>query len=76
MSQDFQQDSLPILLFAHVLHPRYRAAVELFLNRDVRHRRGGRGAVPVFFIRREPNDVAGANLFDRSAIAAPIRSRW
>ena len=41
-----------------------RLAVEGLLHGDVRHRGGRRGTMPVLFTRREPDDVAGANLLD------------
>src|SRR4029079_1219208 len=40
-----------------------------FVGVVVRHRRGGGCAVPVFFAGCEPNDVAWADFFDRSAPA-------
>src|SRR5262249_25537758 len=39
-------------------------AVEMFLNGDVRHGRGCRGAVPMFLTRREPDHVTRANFLD------------
>ena len=50
-----------------LLQPVDGFAVEPLLNGDVRHRGGRRRAVPVLFARREPDDVAGANLLDRAA---------
>ena len=44
-------------------------AVELFLDGDVGHGRGRRGAVPVLLARREPDDIAGPDLLDRAALA-------
>jgi hypothetical protein len=35
------------LFIAHLLHPLDRLSVELFLNRDMGHGRGRRGAVPM-----------------------------
>jgi hypothetical protein len=43
--------------------------VKLFLDGDVAHRRGGSSAVPVFFVGREPDHVAGADFFDGTAFA-------
>src|SRR4051812_23897098 len=60
---------LPVLLVADVLEPVDRLAVELFLHGDVRHRGGGRGAVPVLFTRRKPDHVAWPDLFYRPAPA-------
>src|SRR5262249_28229634 len=44
-------------------------AIKGFLNGEMGHRRGRGGAVPVFFARREPDDVAGAEFLDRTAPA-------
>src|SRR5512135_2691881 len=67
----------PVLFIAHLLQPLHRLAVETLLNRDVRHRRGRRRAVPVLLSRREPDHVAGPDLLDRPApalrAAAPRR---
>ena len=41
----------------------------MLLNGDVRHRRGGRRAVPVFLTRREPHYVARPNFLDGSSPA-------
>src|SRR5579871_4691181 len=43
--------------------------IELLSDGDVRHRRGGRRAVPVLSVGRKPHDVTGASLFNRSAPA-------
>jgi hypothetical protein len=68
--------SLPVFLFpgavlfvGDLLHPVDDLAVEFFLNGDMRHGGGGRSAVPVFFAGREPHNVAGPDLLDRSAFA-------
>src|SRR5439155_15496539 len=58
---------LPILFVADLLHPIHGLAIELFLNGDVRHGGGWRGAVPMLLPRREPNHVTGPNLLDRPA---------
>src|SRR3954468_2912356 len=58
-----------VLLVGDVFKPVHGLAIELLLHRDVRHRRGGRGTVPVFFAGCEPHDVTWANLFDGSAPA-------
>ena len=39
-----------------------------FLNGDVRHGRGRRGAVPVLLARREPDHVARPDFLDRAAL--------
>src|SRR5262249_36229009 len=44
-------------------------SVELFLNGNVRHGRGCRGAVPVLLTRREPDHVTGPDFLDRAAPA-------
>lgn len=41
----------------------------LFLNRDLRHRRAGRRAMPMLHPRCGPHDVSGPDLFDRAATA-------
>src|SRR2546429_10032663 len=58
-----------VLLITHSFQPVHDLAVELLLNRDVRHRRAWRGAVPVLLARRAPDDIAGANDADRAAPA-------
>src|SRR5437764_12935788 len=55
---------VPILFVADLLHPVDGLAVEPFLNRDVRHRSGRCGAVPMLLARREPDHIAGSNLLD------------
>jgi hypothetical protein len=59
----------PVFLVAHLLHPVDRFAVELFLNRDVRHRRCRRGAMPMLFPGREPDHIAWPNFLNRPAFA-------
>src|SRR6266851_1481637 len=58
-----------VLRVANLLHPVHSLAVELFLNGDVRH--GGRcpGAVSVLLTWRNPDNVTGPNLLDRSSPA-------
>ncbi len=56
-----------VLFVADLFHPVNHFAVERFLNGDVGHGRGWRGAVPMFLARREPDHVTGPNLFDRAA---------
>src|SRR5205814_636016 len=60
---------LPVLLIAHFFHPLDRFSIERFLNGDVLHRVCRRSPVPVFFSGLEPDDIAGTDLFDRSAVA-------
>jgi hypothetical protein len=57
------------LLVAHLLHPFDGFAIERFLDGDVRHRRVGRGAVPVLLAGRKPDDVAGADFLNWTALA-------
>src|SRR5690349_5280275 len=59
----------PVLLFADLFHPVDGLAVERLGDRDVRHRRGGRGAVPVLLARLEPHHIARPDRLDRSALA-------
>ena len=56
-------------MVADLLQPFNVFAVQRFLHRGVRHRRGGRRAMPMLLARRKPDDVAGAYLLDRSAFA-------
>ena len=59
----------PVLRVADLLHPIDDLVVELFLDGDVGHGRGWRGAVPVLLAGREPDDVARADFLHRSAFA-------
>ena len=56
-----------ILLITDVFHPIDHLAVERFLNGNVRHRRRRRSAMPMFFVRRKPDDIAWPNFFDWAA---------
>src|SRR5947208_16742410 len=59
-----------VLCLTHLLHPvDDLAVVERFLNGDVRHSARWHCAVPMFFVRREPDHVARPDFFDRSAFA-------
>ena len=58
-----------VLFVADLFQPVNRLAVELFLNGDVRHGRGGRGAVPMLLARRKPDDVTRPDFFDRTSPA-------
>src|ERR1700744_2060494 len=58
-----------ILVVRDLLHPVDDLAVQRFLNGDVGHRGGGRGAVPVLLTRREPDHIAAANFLDQAALA-------
>src|SRR3954471_5574580 len=61
--------STTVLLVRDLLHPIHGLAVELFLNRNVRHRGAGRCAVPMLLTRPEPHDVARMNFLNRPAVA-------
>src|SRR3954471_10346087 len=61
--------SRPVLLVADLLHPVDGLAALLFLDRDVGHAGGGRGAVPVLLAGCEPDHVARPDLFHRYALA-------
>src|SRR2546425_10846071 len=54
---------------ADLLHPVHGLATELFLNGDVRHGSGHRGAVPMLLTRRNPDHVTGPNLLERPSPA-------
>jgi hypothetical protein len=57
------------MVVGDLLHPVDVLSVEGFLNGDVRHGRRRRSSVPMLEARRKPNDVAGADFFDGTAIA-------
>src|SRR5262245_25706516 len=61
--------SRSVLRITHFLQPLHRFSINRFLNRDVSHGGGGRGAVPVFLTRLEADHIARTDLFDRSALA-------
>src|SRR5690349_7252525 len=63
------QPSTPILLGADVLHPVDHFAIEGLRDGDVRHACGCRGAVPMLLGRREPDYVAGPDVFDGAALS-------
>ena len=54
-----------VLLIRDFFHPHDTHSIECLHDCDVSHCCGGRGSVPVLVIRRAPNYVAGANLYDR-----------
>src|SRR6266487_4323361 len=56
--------SSPVLLVADPFHPVDGLAVEPLLDGDVRHRRRRRRTVPVLFVGRKPDDIAGVNFLD------------
>jgi hypothetical protein len=57
----------PVLLIADLFHPVGGSAAKLLLNGDMGHCRGLRGAMPMLFTWRNPNNVARENFLDRSA---------
>lgn len=59
--------SLAILFVANFFQPLHRAAVELFGDGDMRHRRDGRGTVPVFRVRWNPDNIPFSYLLDRDS---------
>src|SRR6266566_3865233 len=61
--------SAQVLFVANFVHPVDNLAVELFLNGNVRHRRGRRGAVPMLLPRRNPDHVTRPNFLDRTSPA-------
>src|SRR5439155_13525285 len=68
--------SLPVLLVADLLEPVHVLATDRSRQGDVRHGGGRRRAVPVLDARRTPDDVAGADLHDRSApLLRPTHAR-
>src|SRR4051812_36982326 len=52
-----------------MLHPVDDLALELLLDGKVRHAGKRSGSVPVLLTGRKPNDIARANLLDRSTFA-------
>src|SRR5437867_8310884 len=60
---------LAILFVADFFHPVHDLAVEVLLNRDVRHRVGRRGPMPMLQSGREPDHIAGTNFLDRTSFA-------
>src|SRR5205823_7150400 len=58
-----------VFFVADLFHPVHDFAVQRFLNGDVRHRGRRCRAVPMLLVRRKPDDIAGPDFFDRSALA-------
>ena len=54
-----------IFFVSNFLHPLDHFAVQSLFNGDVRHRGRRCGAVPMFLVRRKPDDIARADLLDR-----------
>jgi hypothetical protein len=55
-----------VLCVANLFHPIGSRAVEIFLNGDVCHGCGWRGAVPMFLTRRDRDHVPRPNLLNRT----------
>ena len=55
---------------AHLFHPVRAPAADMFHNSDMRHGRGGRGAMPVLFAGLDPDNVARPDLPDRTTPAS------
>src|SRR5256885_16172095 len=53
-----------ILFVADPFHPIGRSAIHLFLNSNMCHGRGRRGAMPMLLTRLNPNYVTRPNLLD------------
>src|SRR5687767_2943579 len=53
-----------VLLRGDVFQPVHRLTIELFLDRDVRHRRSRRCPMPMLLPWCNPHDVARPNLLD------------
>src|SRR5205823_3827515 len=58
-----------VFFVADLFHPVHDFAVQRFLNGDVRHRVRRCRAVPMLLVRRKPDDIAGPDFLDRSAVA-------
>src|SRR4051794_20974156 len=54
-------DTAEILLVGYRFHPLDVLAVQRFLDGDMRHRRGGGGAMPMLVLPRAPDHVPGAD---------------
>src|SRR5580693_5879033 len=61
--------SAVILFVADLFLPVNHFAVECLLNRNVRHGRRRRSAMPMLLARRKPNHVAGTDFFNRATLA-------
>src|SRR5207253_4611221 len=61
--------SFAVLFVAHLFHPVDDLAIERFLNGDVCHCRGWRGAMPMFLVRRKRDDIPRTDFFDRATLA-------
>jgi len=57
----------PVLFFADLFHPLDDLTVQLFLNGNMRHGCGCRGAMPVFLTRRDPYNIPLPDFLDLTA---------
>ena len=64
-STETRRWSSAVLFVADLFHPIYGLAVELFDDRDMRHRGSCRRAVPMLFAGWAPDYITGANLLFR-----------
>src|SRR5205814_132029 len=64
----FNQTSPAILFVSNLFHPVHHLAVLRFLDRNVRHRGGRRSAVPMLHAGWKPDDIAGSDFLDWSAL--------
>src|SRR5437660_7271637 len=67
--RDLPARSSLILFVADLFHPVSGLAIELLLDSDMCHRRGWRGAVPMFLTWREPDHIPRPNFLNRTAPA-------
>src|SRR2546428_3383903 len=58
-----------VFVITHLFHPIHGFSVELLCNRDVRHGRSRRSAVPMLLTWRAPHNVTRPNLLDRTSPA-------
>ena len=58
-----------VLFVTDLFHPVGNLAIELFLNGDMGHSCGRCGAVPVLFIRWDPNHITRTNFIYRATPA-------
>src|SRR5215207_5487246 len=65
---DLTSSSTPVLLVADLFQPIDVLAVLKLGDGDVRHRGRWRRSMPMLQPRREPNDIAGPDFLDRSAL--------
>src|SRR5437867_12797406 len=61
-----------VLFVGDLLHPVDDLAAQLFLDGDVSHRGGRRGAMPMLLAGLAPDHITGSNHLDRSAPALHV----